>query len=97
MSVMHCCRVSDFGEKEVINLSDGCRLGCVIDVLFQVDTGQIEAIIVPGRKEGFSLFEKRLEIEIPWCNIDRIGDDFIFVRFNTPPPRVPPRRRGFFD
>ena len=85
---MHCCRVSDFGEKEVINLSD---------VLFQVDTGQIEAIIVPGRKEGFSLFEKRLEIEIPWCNIDRIGDDFIFVRFNTPPPRVPPRRRGFFD
>lgn len=91
---MRCCRVSDFDNKEVINLCDGARLGNVCDVLFETDTGQIVAIIVPGHKEG--LLERRGEFEIPWCDIDRIGDDYIFVKFNSPPKMAPKRRRFDF-
>lgn len=91
---MDYIRISDFGEKEVINLSDGCRYGCVTDILFRGDTGKIESIVILGRKDGFGLFDKRPEIEIPWCDIDRIGDDFIFIRCDMP-QRIPPRRKGF--
>ncbi len=90
---MKNCRISDFGEKEVINLIDGARLGCVTDVMFETDSGKIVAIIVPGQKESF--FERCGEYEIPWCDIERIGDDFIFVRF-SPPLRPLPRKKGLF-
>ena len=87
------CRISDFSDKEVINLIDGARLGHVIDISFETDTGKIVAIIVPGRKDSF--FERCGEYEIPWCDIERIGDDFIFVRF-SPPLRPLPKKKGLF-
>ncbi len=87
------CRISEFGEKEVINLIDGARLGCVTDVMFETDTGKIVAIIVPARKDSF--FDRGNEYEIPWCDIERIGDDFIFVRF-SPPLRPMPKKKGLF-
>ncbi len=88
------CRISEFGEKEVINLIDGARLGCVTDVMFETDTGKIVAIIVPARKDSF--FDRGSEYEIPWCDIERIGDDFIFVRF-SPPLRPMPKKKGLFS
>ena len=87
------CRISEFGEKEVINLIDGARLGCVTDVLFETDTGKIVAIIVPARKDSF--FDRGREYEIPWCDIERVGYDFIFVRF-SPPLRPMPKKKGLF-
>ncbi len=90
---MSSCRISDFCEKEVINLTDGARLGCVSDILFDPECGKILAIIVPGRKDSF--FDRGCEYEIPWCDIERIGDDFIFVRF-CPPLKPPCKKRGFF-
>ena len=81
--------MGEFGDKEVINLQDGARLGRVADVKFCVDSGQILAILVPARRESF--FERCAEYEIPWCDIERIGDDFIFVRF-SPPLRPAPKK-----
>ena len=38
----------DFKHKEVINITDGRRLGFVQDVTANLETGIITSIIVPG-------------------------------------------------
>ena len=35
-------------DKEVINICDGKRLGCVMDLEFDACSGKIEKIIIPG-------------------------------------------------
>ena len=48
-------RALTFKQKEVINLTDGRRLGYVQDVEANFETGEITAIIVPGTNKLFSL------------------------------------------
>ena len=72
-----CC-IADLRNKEVINICDGRRLGCVIDVEFNVCDGKILSLIVPGDNK-VSLFGKSDGMNIPWCKIDKIGDDIILV------------------
>jgi len=72
-----CC-VNDLRNKEVINVCDGRRLGCVVDVEFNVCDGRIIALVVPGESKQ-SLFGKCEGMSIPWCKIEKIGDDIILV------------------
>lgn len=74
-------RALTFKQKEVINLTDGRRLGYVQDVEANFETGEITAIIVPGGNKLFSLGAKT-DIVIPWKDIKRIGDDIILVEIN---------------
>lgn len=69
----------DFKHKEVINITNGKRLGMVLDVTANLKTGTIESIIVPGNSK-FTLFSSPDEIVIPWENISVIGEDLILVK-----------------
>ena len=69
----------DFKHKEVINISDGRRLGFVQDVCADLETGTIKAIIVPGNNKFLSFFSQGNDITIPWENIRCIGEDLILV------------------
>lgn len=71
-------RALTFKQKEVINLSDGKRLGYVQDVEANFETGKITAIIVPGNNKFFAMGNKN-DIVIPWEKIRRIGEDIILV------------------
>ncbi|MDY4975724.1 MAG: YlmC/YmxH family sporulation protein [Clostridia bacterium] len=73
-------RISDMRQKEVINLSDGKRLGFVCDVGFDLEEGQIQSLIVPGESR-ISLFGKNQDIVIPWESIKKIGNDIVLVDF----------------
>ncbi len=73
------CRVQDFRYKEVVNICDGCRLGFVCDVLFDIVCGTILAIIVPGRCKFLGLFWREEDYIIPWDCIRRIGGDIILI------------------
>ena len=71
----------DFKHKEVINITDGKRLGFVQDVTADLNTGTITSIIVPGNsKKIFNLFSSLNDITIPWENITCIGEDIILVK-----------------
>lgn len=72
------CNSEDFREKEVINVCDGKRLGCVSEVEFNVCDGRLTAIIVPV-EGGFLGFGGKERIVIPWEKIERIGEDVILV------------------
>ena len=75
---------ADFRNKEVINISDGKRLGFVSDVDINFEKGTVEAIIVPGPSGLVNFFTGGCDdYVIPWNNIQKIGDDIILVNYST--------------
>ena len=72
-------RVQELLRREVINLSDGEKMGYASDVELDTDSGRIAAIILPEKGKGISLFGRGSEIRIPWRDIRRISDDLIMV------------------
>ena len=70
---------SDLKCKEVINVCDGGRMGCVIDLELDLCTGAILAIVVPGERNMLGLMKARDGIVIPFCRIQKIGEDVILV------------------
>lgn len=90
------CRVTDLRCKEVINVCDGSRLGYANDVEFDVLTGRICAIIVPGACRFFGLLGREDDYVIPWNAIRRIGDDIILVEVDPDKIRCPRQRKGWF-
>ena len=75
---MGCCNSEDFREKEVVNVCDGKKLGCVAEVEFNVCDGKLTAIVVPV-EGGFLGLGSKGRIVIPWDKIVRIGEDVILV------------------
>jgi len=73
-------RLTDFRYKEVINITNGCRLGYVCDLEIDMSCGKILCVIVPGRLRFFGLLGREDDYIIPWCDIERIGDDIILVK-----------------
>ena len=70
----------DFKHKEVVNITDGKRLGYVQDVCADLESGMITSIIVPGgNNKLLNMFSNNNDIIIPWQNIKCIGDDLILV------------------
>ena len=69
----------DFKHKEVVNITNGKRLGFVQDVCADLETGMITSIIVPGNNKILSIFSSANDIVIPLQNIKCIGDDLILV------------------
>lgn len=74
-------RISEFQVKDVVNVSDGKKLGNISDVDINLNTGKIEAIIMNGSGKVLGFFGKDEEIVIPWKNILKIGEDVILVRY----------------
>ena len=85
---MDRCNSEDFREKEVVNVCDGRRLGCVAEVEFNVCDGKLTAIVVPAGN-GVLGFGCKDKIVIPWERIERIGEDVILVNVEglCPPPK----------
>ena len=72
-------RIADLRYKEVISVEDGSRYGFVGDVSFNLDSGKIQALVVPGRLRLFGLLGREEERYIPWESIKCFGDDIILV------------------
>lgn len=72
-------RVRELQKKEVINLSNGKRLGFVYDAEINLQTGILESLIVPCRNSIFRFFFKYEELIIDFDKIKKIGDDIILV------------------
>lgn len=70
---------SDFKKKEVINVCDGRRLGCICDIIIDISTCRIDAIVVPGQFSLGGFFQKSRHIIVPWNKIRKLGDDVILV------------------
>jgi len=78
-------RLSHLSGKEVINLSDGSRLGIIdeCELTFDSKSGRINTILVPNKNGIMSFFSENRTITIPWQTIKRIGDEVIIVDLNN--------------
>ncbi|ABK86766.1 conserved hypothetical protein [Bacillus thuringiensis str. Al Hakam] len=75
-------RISELQMKDIINVSDGKRLGNIGDIEIDMDTGKIESIIIAKQTRTLGIFGKDIEIVIRWKEIVKIGEDVILVRVN---------------
>jgi hypothetical protein len=76
---MHCILFSDFKCKELVFAGDGKKIGYPVDIEFDRDCGQIVNILVSCGGFCLPAFCKKNLIRIPWCEIDCIGEDIIWV------------------
>lgn len=76
----------EFKQKDIINISDGKRLGRAVDLILTCtgDHACIEAVVVPGQSCFLRLFRAEKDgVAIAWDRIRRIGDDVILVDVDT--------------
>ena len=91
------CRIVDLRNKDVINVKDGARLGCVSDVEVNTATARLVAIVIYGRLKCFGLLGREDDCVIDWDDIEVIGEDTVLV--NCTPRRCrckPGRFENFF-
>jgi len=79
-------RFSELGEKEIVNLDNGARLGLLADadILFDEKSGEILSLMVAEKKLAFRFLGlENNGMEIPWSAIRKIGYDMIIVEFDN--------------
>lgn len=83
-------RMSELSSKDIINLSNGGRLGTLgdSDLVINTETGAIEAIIVSPRGR----MTRGTRIEIPWSAIRRVGPEVMIVDLADVPKIASPGR-----
>lgn len=77
-------KASELRVKDVINVADGKRMGALIDVEIDPDTGRIQAVVVPGPGKFMGLMGGGADVVIPWTKIVKIGPDCILVDMSRP-------------
>ena len=75
-------RYSKLRQKEVVNILDGARLGYICDLVIEVGSGKVCAIVVPGPSRLSFLFKGERDSVIPWGNIRKIGEDVVLVEID---------------
>lgn len=72
-------KTSDLRTRDVINVSDGKRLGTINDLEIDLDTGTIRSVVVPNSIRVFNFWSKKDDLVIPWNKIKKIGIDVVLV------------------
>ena len=75
-----CCSVTDLRSKDVINVADGSRVGCITDVEIDTVTGALVNVVVFCGKGLWGLLGRGEEVTVAWKDIVVIGDDTVLVR-----------------
>ena len=73
--------LSEFQNKDVINIKDGRRIGNIIDCKIDSTTGEIKSFMLAPFKGVFS-FKGTNKVEIDFKDIAKLGEDVILVNFN---------------
>lgn len=72
-------RLSDLQNKDIVNMTDGRKIGNIIDVNIDLE-GKLAGLVVEKSKFFTFMFSNKDEIEIKWNQIEKIGEDVILVK-----------------
>lgn len=72
-------RLSDLQDKDIVNITDGKKIGSIIDVNIDND-GLMKSFVIEESK--FKLFNNKNETEVLWSQIQKIGEDVILVKID---------------
>ena len=77
-------RIAELRWKEVVDVQNGSRFGYVEDLEVDLESGQVRALVLPGRRRLFGLLGREGD------RVRRFGEDIILVEQEPRPAR---RRR----
>ncbi|ACV64776.1 sporulation protein, YlmC/YmxH family [Desulfofarcimen acetoxidans DSM 771] len=73
-------KISDLARRDIINLSDGSRLGPVKDIHIDSAAGNVVALVLKTPKKKYmGLMSAGQDIVVPWDKIRKIGVDAVLV------------------
>ncbi len=87
--------LKEFRRKEIINITDGVKIGYVDDIAFNIPDPEginngggefssfITHLVVRGRYKMFGLFGRNDDLLIPWRSIVTFGEDTLLIRFTA--------------
>lgn len=70
----------EFKSKEIIDVSDGMKIGYADDIVFDTKTADVVSLVVYGRYRWFGLLGRDDDMVIGWSDIETIGEDTILVK-----------------
>ena len=74
-------RACDLRQKEVINIRTAERMGYINDVEINFETGNIDAIVIPRRKNIFNMISGKKDYVVEWNHIVKIGRELVLVEY----------------
>lgn len=76
-------RLSDLQNKDIVNVNDGRNIGSIIDVKIDEENGSILSFIIEPNKNFFKFLRSdKIDTEINWKSITKIGEDVILVNLS---------------
>lgn len=75
-------RLSDLQSKYIINMRDGKNIGNIIDIRIDENSGSIVSLVIEPNKSFFSFSKGKMDTEIRWESIEKIGEDVILVNIS---------------
>ena len=72
--------LSEFQNKDVININNGKKIGNIVDYIIEPINGNIISLLVVPFKGVFSLKGSQ-KLEIDYKNISKIGEDVILINY----------------
>ncbi len=75
-------RLSELQNKDIVNVVDGKKIGNIVDVNIDDNSGDIISLIIETNKSIFSFGRNDKDTEINWKSITKIGSDVILVNSN---------------
>ncbi len=77
-------RLSDLQNKDIVNVNDGRNIGNIIDVKIDEESGNILSFIIEPNKNFFKFLRSdKIDTEINWKSITKIGEDVILVKLSV--------------
>lgn len=81
-------RMCELVGKEIVNICNGSRLGVVgdSDMTINIDSGEIQSIILPRKSNFINLWVDRQHLVIPWEAVRKVGSEVIIVELDQSSP-----------
>ncbi len=78
-------KLRDLQRKELVNISDGTKIGYADDVVIDAENATVKSLVVYGRLRLFGLLGRQPDVVIDWEKIEIIGEDAILVSISDLP------------
>ncbi|WP_337956102.1 YlmC/YmxH family sporulation protein [Desulforamulus ruminis] len=72
-------KATQLETKDIVNLSDGARLGPIKDLHIDLETGRVVALVLQAPRKYFGLMRSGRDLVIPWDQVKKFGLDTVLV------------------
>lgn len=72
-------KLSDLQRKDIVNLSDGKKIGRIIDVEINILDGSLVNLIIEKNKYFRNIFNSESDVLVRFNQIKKMGEDVILI------------------